>query len=394
MKKTFAMMLILLLLTGLVACQLQAATPPPPTPIPTATLTPIPPTATQVPTSTPIPPLNSPNGPPLSSIHMFTTLDGWGVISDSLLLTHDGGIRWFSVPIPGVTVSALTNFAFFSEKIAFVQAPAADGLGGQFLSTFDGGGTWQTIVVPFIHASLYFVDDNVGFAYQVLRVDAENMSIAIYQTLDRGLTWTQVFNHDEPQPEGNLPAAGMKNGVSFVDYSIGWTSVATQNLGQILFYRTEDSGRTWKLQELPLPENPGAFNVKVLQPFFIKRNQIDGFLPIDFSLPDKSASNRIFYTTHDSGTTWTPGAPIPDGGAYTFFDAKTGWAWGKRGLYSTTDGAQTWLLMPVAFSRSERAIDINFIDATTGWLLTADAKNRVRLYSSHDGGGTWVIVNP
>ena len=50
--------------------------------------------------------------------------------------------------------------------------------------------------------------------------------------------------------------------------------------------------------------------------------------------------------------------------------------------------------LPVAFGRSEQATNIKFINPTTGYLLTTDAKNRVRIYATQDGGNTWLAVNP
>ncbi len=393
MKKLSVLALLFLFLVPLAACQLgPTPIPPLPSSTPTTTLTPVPPTPTATPTITPIPPLNSPNGPPLRSIHMFTQKDGWGLIENALLITHDSGVTWFSVPLPGASVNLSTGYAFLDEKVAYLLVPAPDGNTGSLLSTRDGGGTWQVISVPFSNGNLYFINDIVGFLYQL---EAGNgRGFTLYQSLNYGQNWDPVYDQNAPPMENRLPETGVKNGLSFIDPSLGWIGFSSATRGEALLYRSLDSGRQWNKQDLPLPENPENYAVTVLPPFFIPDNYIDGFLPVDFSLPETGESNRIFYFTHDSGETWTPGAAIPDGGVYTFADANTGWAWGKRGLYGTTDGAQTWLLLPVAFSRSEQANYINFIDANDGWLITVGQGSRVRLYRTTDGGNTWTITIP
>jgi hypothetical protein len=391
-KKLVVTALIMFLLIVLAACQATPTPPPLPSPTPTITLTPIPPKPTPIPTLTPIPPLNSPNGPPLRSIHMFTIKDGWGLIDDALLVTHDGGGSWASVPLPDAAVNLSISYAFFDANLAYFLVPAPDGKSGLFLTTSNGGGTWQVTSVPFVHGRLNFINGIVGFVYEVL--DANTGNIAIYSTLDGANNWGQFYDQTTAAADGALPTTELKTGMSFIDPNQGWIGFSSKKQGEVLLYRSGDSGRKWYKQDLPLPENSDAYTVTVLPPFFIRGNYGDGFLPVDFSLSETGASNRIFYFTHDSGTTWTPGGALPDGGFYTFVDGNTGWAWGKRGLYLTSDGAQTWQLLPVAFNRSEQATCINFIDPKNGWLVTVGQNSRVRLYRTTDGGYTWITTIP
>jgi photosystem II stability/assembly factor-like uncharacterized protein len=387
--------LIFLLLVVLGACQLvPTPVPPPPSPKPTVTRTPVPPKPTVTPTITPIPPLNSPNGPPLRLIHMFTYQDGWGLIDNALLVTHDSGVSWASVPLPDASVDLSTGYVFFDAKTAYFLVPASDGQTGLFLSTTNGGGTWQVAPVPFAHGQIDFVDTGNGFMYQGIGGNTGNENISIYQSLDSGQTWNRVYDQAAAPSDGSLPLTGVKNGISFIDPSQGWAGYSSTQRGEILLYRSGDAGRSWHKQDLPLPESSDAYDIAVFPPFFIRGNGADGFLPVDFSLPETGVTNRVFYFTHDSGDTWTPGAAIPDSGVYTFIDANTGWAWGKRGLYSTSDGAQTWMLLPVAFNRSEQATYINFIDPKNGWLVTVGQGSRVRLYRTADGGNTWTNTIP
>jgi photosystem II stability/assembly factor-like uncharacterized protein len=323
---------------------------------------------------------------------MFTVKDGWGLINDALLVTHDSGVTWASVPLPDTSVDESIGYVFFDARVAYLLAPASDGQTGLFLSTTNGGGTWQATPVPFVRGRLNFIDRISGFVYETRAGNAEN--IAIYQTIDAGETWNQFYDQTTAPSGGSLPLTDVKNGMSFINPTLGWIGYSSTRPGEVLLYRSVDAGRNWHKQDLPLPENSGAYEVAVFPPFFVRGNITDGFLPVDFHMSETGATNRIFYFTHDGGNTWTPGGAIPDGDAFTFIDANTGWVWGKRGLYFTNDGAQTWQLLPVAINRSEHATYIDFFDSMNGWLITVGQGSRVRLYRTNDGGNTWVLTIP
>lgn len=401
MKRRLIPALVFLMLTAL-ACDFDLIVTPLPAPptllpslTPTVTLTP-PPTLTPTPTITPTPALNASNGPALLDLHMFSTKRGWGLIDNTILSTTDGGVNWAQVPLPmpGATVDVPGGaFFFYTADIAYFLVPVPDAAIGEFFATRDGGQlkNWKFNPVPFSSAQLYFVNDNVGFAFQTLSKTADVMTVAIYQTLDRGATWTQVFIHAANQGDTNLPAAGIKTGMSFVDPSQGFIGLLAQQ-NSIGLYHALDAGRTWVKQDLTLPAGLTAYTSTVWPPFFIKGNQLDGFLPVDFTPADTGLPTRVFYFTHDAGVTWTMGASVPDATTQYFLDAKTGWAWGGHSVYFTSDSAQTWSQLPAAFNRSERATLIDFVDANNGWLVTVDNKNSLRMYRTTDGGGTWTAV--
>jgi photosystem II stability/assembly factor-like uncharacterized protein len=279
-------------------------------------------------------------------------------------------------------------------KIAYFLAPIPGTKIGQLFATRDGGATWVITITPFTNAKLYFFNDNVGFALQTLSVANNLMTVAIYQTLDRGANWTQVFIHTANPDDKNLPVAGIKTGMSFINTTQGFIGLRAQE-NSVGLYHAQDAGRTWTKQELPLPDGIGAeYQSTVWPPIFFPPNTTDGVLPVDFIVGASGASTRVFYLTHDAGMTWEKGGDFPDSTTYFFIDPKTGWVWDGHSLYTTSDGAKTWTQIPAGFNRSEHASIIDFVDSQNGWLATMDEKNILRLYNTTDGGGTWTAIIP
>lgn len=393
-KRQLAFGFILITLTSL-ACRLSLTPPPepvtPPPPTATITLTPIP-TETATPTPTATPPLSASTGPALQELHMFSTTRGWGLTEDQILITRDGALTWAQVPLPNTKYNPSVISFFSNADVAYFFFPAKDTQFGQLFVTIDGGANWAVAPTPFGNAKLYFPESNVGFAMQTISADNDQMKVAIYQTLNRGTAWTQVFANTADQGDKNLPAAGIKTGMSFIDPSQGFIGLLKQE-NDVGLYHAEDAGRNWVKQTLSLPDHLGdAYQSTVLPPFFVKQNRTDGFLPVDFQAVEAETSTRVFYITHDAGVTWIKGGEVPNCIIHFFADPQTGWAWGEQGLYGTTDGAATWQPLPAAFGRSERAKIIDFVDPQDGWILTVDTKNVLRMYRTIDGGATWTII--
>lgn len=399
MKRQFIFGLIALILASL-ACQspLRPTDIPLPAPslTPTITITPTL-TLTPTPTITPTPPLTTSGGPALVELHMFTPTRGWGLTKNQILITNDGGRHWAQVPLPGVTLDPSVSAYFVNSDIAYFLAPFPGTEFGQLFATRDGGATWLTSPTLFQSAKLYFVDDNVGFALQTLSIGGDWMRVAIYQTLDRGASWTQVFAHAADQTfdqdDQNLPVRGVKTGISFVNPSQG--ALGLSALGDdVGLYHTDDSGRTWVKQQLTLPDGiTDGYQTTVWPAFFFPGDLDNGIVAVDF-LTLSGIFTRGFYATQDTGVSWEKRGELPGGGVASFIDSNTGWAWSDHNLYTTSDGATTWTQIPAAFGPSENATILDFADAQNGWIITVDAKNVLRMYRSTDGGETWVAIIP
>ena len=325
-------------------------------------------------------------------LRMFNELDGWGLIYNSLLLTHDGGLNWFSVPMSEGQVNENTRIFFTDVNNFYLVVPAPDGLSGQLYFTYNGGGSWLISPVPFVDGQLIF-GDLVGYFLETKQLTSSSMSIKVHSSIDNGASWEQVFPPVNTPSNTAIPDEGLKTGISFISMTRGWIGLAAQSQ-KVSLYKTDDGGRTWITQEIPVPQNIPSLETSAQPPVFFKNDDTRGLLPIDFVSSVTGDRTRVFYATTDAGDTWIPGDSLPEGGAFDFIDPKTGWSWGKQGLYFTTDAAKTWQLLPVAFGYSEHATSITFSSPSSGFILTADLKNRVRIYKTQDAGSTWTAVNP
>lgn len=139
--------------------------------------------------------------------------------------------------------------------------------------TTDGGKTW------------------LGTATEAEPVD-------LYGTRDGGATWSKVAGSDlSSQAPGGLPADGYKLGMTFIDESTGWLTGNNFAPGSaaMLFHVTHDGGRTWRRQQLELPDELKLNGVTVAPPIFIDGRR--GVLTVN-------GSNLVYlYSTLDGGTT-------------------------------------------------------------------------------------------
>jgi photosystem II stability/assembly factor-like uncharacterized protein len=81
--------------------------------------------------------------------------------------------------------------------------------------------------------------------------------------------------------------------------------------------------------------------------------------------------------------------------ASVFSSAQNAVIYNGTQFYVTHDAARTWVTVTpnIAFGDSFAAMD--FVSASSGWVITYDSTNNHRsLYRTTDGGATWVVVIP
>lgn len=333
--------------------------------------------------------------PALLWLHMLDELNGWGLAADSVLRTNDGGLTWQDVspPMQGETGSGYSAEATFSNTTqAWVLVPDADDpLGSGILyRSRDGGGSWESLPVPFGSADLSFLDENDGWAMAGLGVGAGNMGVAIYRTSDGGTHWEQVYTNDPNLVNAlaGLPLSGLKNDLTPLDTNTAWISGVVYAPETFYFFKTSDGGRTWS--EQPLPQPPATLGAEIAideGPTFVSAQE--GFLAVRFS---GEQYKTAFYGTHDGGQSWDLLSTLPGAGAVDFVSAREAIFWTGEQFFVTADGGQSWTSVSPDILFGETFAGMDFVNARLGWVWTYDQSSRLGLYRSLNGGHTWLPI--
>ncbi len=362
-----------------------------------ACATPAEPTATPYP-DTPSPAeINAPliESPTLVSIRFLNELDGWGVTETQIVRTNDGGITWYNVTPPALAeTGTLVESFVLDNNHAWMQLPDLENYpnSGFLYRTTDGGITWTSSKVPFSRAHMNFLDANNGWAMAELGIATGSMGVSVLQTTDGGATWNQSYTNDPNLANAgdSLPLSGLKSGITPLNMQTAWVGGASYASGEVYLYRTDDGGATWNQLSLPLP--PGAENAELSVEHIQFVSSTNAFLTLRIMSTD---INLALYVSSDTGDTWslTP-TLIPDGGSADFLSANGAIIYNGQQFYVTRDAARTWSIIPPDVLFGETFAGMDFVDTSTGWVVTVDPTNHHSLYRTSDGDATWFPVVP
>jgi len=373
-------------------------TEPPITPTETATAT-----LTETPTEEPAPALPVFPNPVIFDFSFFTPTKGWAVTQDGnhLLITVDGGTNWLDAtpadlsPLPaGVSTLSLNPF-YLDENTAWFTPGNPGGAAGRIYQTQDSGVSWSVTPVPFNNARYFFLNLTSGYALVDLGAGAGSHYVALYQTVDGGANWTQVFTH-EPGESKSLPESGSKSGLAFLDLNQGWIGGNNPMTDYFYLFTTADGGVTWAHEtDISLPAAYAGSFLETWPPYFMSNTV--AYLPVR-ALTSGSDNFLLVYRSDDSGQTWTFQSAIPEGRVVDFTMTDTVWAGGGTALLKTTDGGSTWTAPAMAgIPPADFILNLDFVDDLNGWALTTPDDYTwvpLRLFHTTDGGATWTQLLP
>jgi len=401
MKKMGALQLILLvLMLAVLSCRLpwEAET----TPV-GDTVTEVveePPTEleTDAPIKDPAPSLPMVSAPSIIQLAMFTPARGWAVTQDGnhLLVTQDGGETWLDATPEGLLSlpegrSSLSLSPFFLDQDAAWFTPFDSGL---LYHTRDGGLTWSTTNLPFDSARYFFMNPYDGYALVDLGAGAGSQYVALYRTVDGGVSWSEVFTH-EPGESRSLPGSGIKHGITFLDETHGWIGGSIPMEDHFYLYVTEDGGATWAQEtDIPLPDPYAGSFLEIWQPVFV--NDAVGYLPVR-ALGPEGETHLLIYRSEDRGASWSFQGALPDGHRVDFYDLDAGWAAAGAHLLQTSDRGVSWAPVGGGFPAGETILTVDALDGEHGWAITTpdeSTRDSLKLYRTTDGGESWAQLLP
>ncbi len=351
-------------------------------------------TATDTPVSVPpasdAPALPLIQAPDILLFYMHDANTGWGLTETKVLRTFDGGLNWYDVTPPGLEYVDFVPFYALGDQAFWILIPdPAKENASMLYRTYDGGQSWEFFDVPLGTALIQFLDNDTGFAMSDLGAAAGSQAVAILKTTDGGATWEVIFSH-QGGIEQDLPFSGQKYGMTYSDPSHVWIGGSIPMQGYIYLYASQDGGKTWAYQDIPLPDTFSDFFTGVNAPIFF--SETDGILPVDLY---GSSYSRIFYHTTDGGVTWTPGERVISLGLYSPVSFETIFLWtGSPKLYVSRDSGQTWQTIETNLDISAILVGMQFADENTGWAITSPNGAETSLYKTTDGGATWTLIIP
>jgi photosystem II stability/assembly factor-like uncharacterized protein len=345
------------------------------------------------------------------SIQMMELKTGWATAdigseeATRILRTVDGGTTWNDVsPVEADFVGSF----FLDGQTAWAWTWGRE----QAWRTLDGGRSWTTVGDFGWQPDLGFIDSMRGW-----KLNAEVWGLSFVQfdiisfsiTLDGGQTWQET----NPPPDW---------GVAFMAYpsaQMAWavragfakTIQGVPNLGvPFRIQATFDGGGTWTTRQMPLPAEAsrversyegtylgGAGNCEFVSPVYSSTTI--------WKLALTCELQSWMYTSTNQGKTWII-SDMPAGldADVQFVDASTGWLLigdpyenSEGHLYQTTDGGQSWTLLKRTGWTDAR---LSFVDTQKGWALACtnaycyQREAQQALIKTIDGGKTWQILKP
>ncbi len=349
---------------------------------------------TQGPTLAP-PTSNAPviTSPGLAAVRMIDEHNGWGVTDSTIVRTEDGGATWHQAGPSGVTsfgYAVTSNFLDAQHGWILITDPK-NPLAGTMYRTSDGGATWASASVPFGSGDLNFLDANKGWIMASLGAGAGSMGVAVFQSTDGGATWTQTYTNDpNASNAGNsLPLGGLKDGMTPLDMQNAFIGGIIYTNGTIYLYKTSDGGHTWSLVPVQVPVGYEQSQPDTRPPLFITPK--DAYLPV--SVQNQYGVMMAVYVSHDGGASWvlTPKL-IPQGGSIDFVSLNDGFIWNGTNFYVTHDGAQTWTTVTPDVAFGDNFAGMDFVNPTTGFVLTNDVTGARKLYKTTNSGTSWTLL--
>ena len=389
----------LAVLLAVLACSMASAATPtvPSIPLATNAAAPLPVTATStipaaMDTATPTVPSQPVfSSPSIHLLHMLDINNGWALTDTAVVRSVDGGATWYDVTPASLNGAPVGPF-FLNASTAWLAAMGADPNTGTLYHTTDGGATWTSTAVPFGGGSIMFVDPMDGWELIGLSAGMSHEAVSVFRTSDGGTTWSKVFT-DDPGASGtsdSLPLVGDKNGITALDGNHAWVTGAQPTDNFIYIYTTSDGGATWTLQDLTIPAGYNGAMTGPSLPVFFGANE--AVLPV---LLFATNTGTDFYISHDGGQTWTATTPVAQAGFLAVASATDLFVWdGSAPLNVSHDAGASWSTVTPNVDIKDSMDYLQFVNANTGWALTADANGHCVLYKTTDGGTHWTVLIP
>ncbi|MBV6512920.1 MAG: Ycf48-like protein [Ignavibacteriaceae bacterium] len=326
-----------------------------------------------------------------------------------ILKTTDGGDTWQEVASnPAATTVTFYQLHFTSATTGYVA-----GSSGNFLKTTDGGNNW-TAVATGVTTTLNDVWASDDGNTIMLATSAGN----VRRSTDAGATWTNVGT--------GASYTVYKIAVNGNNVMVGGTSVST--VPQVRF--STDLGATWTLKSTGITASTTVWDIDYVNgAWFVTGNSFDIFKSTDDGTTWTAISvlnptqpwTSTYYATAFSPT----GDSLVSVGSFGLIQSKLGsagtpvahtalgkpgawndiWSSGPNGtviavgaptvagssydqIARSTDGGNTWSIVPFSTTSTATFWSIDMVDENNGWISGTNSA----VYKTTNGGLNWDSV--
>lgn len=343
------------------------------------------------------------------SLHWLRMVDamhgyalGSGTDTYGVLRTADGGRSWTDITPGHGTYRATSPLTIIGQTLMF-STRVRDGRFAVERSG-DGGRTWRQSL-PF--------RDRIGApaAGQPLSIDGTHLFLAVsegaaagssgqalFTSSDGGRSWqliSRTQNGSNPRSD-QLPFGCDKDGFGFATRRRGFAGAYCAG-GPPFFYRTDDGGRTWRRQLLPVPQQCAC---DTTAPTFFSPSvgvlSVYGFATNGSGKPFM----RVLWT-RDGGAHWAGSSPrIGRAGRPLVVDANSVWIAGQapgdlrepfNRLFRTGDAGAHWTSTRLPFDAQSYQLDP--LNTRTIFALPI-VLGTPAILATHDGGRHWRTIRP
>jgi photosystem II stability/assembly factor-like uncharacterized protein len=291
----------------------------------------------------------------VSMLAVSDGLDAYAVAAGRLFRTTNGGTSWTSMPVgntAGDDVVAVGTMDGSGGTVAWAFTNS-----GRVFKTMTGGAT--TWAAGPTLASATYAAPSAPTADSVFTITGS----AVWASADGGGSFSARRDAWPSAPFSSVQFTGPATG-----YAVGGSTLA----------RTTNGGGAWSATSL------AAYGLFATDVFFLPGDPRIGWI-----VGSPSAGGPSVLKTTDGGASWQPQAETAMvAREVCFADAQHGWAttntWGF--FWHSIDGGASWTKVV----RAGFFWDMDFVDATHGWIALDPADGSNAVLHTADGGETWV----
>ncbi len=242
-----------------------------------------------------------------SKLQFTTSLMGYGIESGSLYKSENGGNSWSLLVLPGTLQPAMH---FFDQSTGIVSGKEC------VYKTTNGGISWSTVNTGVDFIRYFFISSTIGLAAS----RDQDSTRCIWRTTNGGESWTSVYS------EENFYVSS----IWFTDENTGWAAGYRERAGRgklPAIHRSNDGGLTWENVYF----NEDLVSLKGEEFLDIRfKDEMEGFAVSSYSQSVITIDGGVTWQfTHDD----EGNEIIPDWGIYKTLDGfDTMYLLGRKGI--------------------------------------------------------------